>query len=146
MKFREDSSRGFQVTERTRFVTDRWTDAREKTICLPTLRGRHNKRVHKRIGFLLPMHYTVYIRKIMKNTQFSLYLINSLVTLTEINTVVTKSSSTDSTYVYTFGKKLRNTSCVSRVNFKFFIHSKKCFIGTFQLVNICSIQSCLCIK
>ena len=26
MKFREDSFRGFQVTERTRFVTDRWTD------------------------------------------------------------------------------------------------------------------------
>ena len=32
MKFREDSFRGFQVTERTRFVTDRqadiWTDGR----------------------------------------------------------------------------------------------------------------------
>ena len=47
MKFREDSFRGFQVTERTRFVTDRQTDrqtdgqtdARGKTICLPTLRG-----------------------------------------------------------------------------------------------------------
>ena len=43
MKFREDSFRGFQVTERTRFVTDRRTDgrtdARGKTICLPTLRG-----------------------------------------------------------------------------------------------------------
>ena len=26
MKFREDSLRGFQVTERTRFVTDRRTD------------------------------------------------------------------------------------------------------------------------
>ena len=26
MKFREDSFRGFQVTERTRFVTDRQTD------------------------------------------------------------------------------------------------------------------------
>ena len=43
MKFREDSLRGFQVTERTRFVTDRRTDrrtdARGKTICLPTLRG-----------------------------------------------------------------------------------------------------------
>ena len=51
MKFREDSLRGFQVTERTRFVTDRQTDgqtdrrtdgqtdARGKTICLPTLRG-----------------------------------------------------------------------------------------------------------
>ena len=29
MKFREDSFRGFQVTERTRFVTDRRTDRRE---------------------------------------------------------------------------------------------------------------------
>ena len=28
MKFREDSLRGFQVTERTRFVTDRQTDRR----------------------------------------------------------------------------------------------------------------------
>ena len=28
MKFREDSFRGFQVTERTRFVTDRRTDGR----------------------------------------------------------------------------------------------------------------------
>ena len=48
MKFREDSLRGFQVTERTRFVTDRQTDgrtgARGKTICLPTLKGGgHNK-------------------------------------------------------------------------------------------------------
>ena len=51
MKFREDSFKGFQVTERTRFVTDRrtdrqtdrQTDARGKTICLPTLggEGRH---------------------------------------------------------------------------------------------------------
>ena len=43
MKFREDSFRGFQVTERTQFVTDRQTDgqtdARGKTICLPALRG-----------------------------------------------------------------------------------------------------------
>ena len=45
MKFREDSFRGFQVTERTRFVTDRRTDGQtdgqtpgEKQ-CLPTLRG-----------------------------------------------------------------------------------------------------------
>ena len=29
MKFREDSFRGFQVTERTRFVTDRRTDRRQ---------------------------------------------------------------------------------------------------------------------
>ena len=32
MKFREDSLRGFQVTERTRFVTDGQTDARGKTM------------------------------------------------------------------------------------------------------------------
>ena len=45
MKFHEDSLRGFQVTERTRFVTDRQTDGRtdrrtpgEKQ-CLPTLKG-----------------------------------------------------------------------------------------------------------
>ena len=37
MKFSEDSLRGFQVTEQTRFVTDRQTNARGKTICLPTL-------------------------------------------------------------------------------------------------------------
>ena len=34
MKFREDSFRGFQVTERTRFVTDRQTD-RQKDIRTP---------------------------------------------------------------------------------------------------------------
>ena len=45
MKFREDSLRGFQVTKRTRFVTDRQTDILtdgrpgKTTICLPTLRG-----------------------------------------------------------------------------------------------------------
>ena len=47
MKFHEDSLRGSQVTERTRFMTDRQTDgqtdrqtdARGKTICLPTLKG-----------------------------------------------------------------------------------------------------------
>ena len=51
MKFPEDGLRGFQVTERTQFVTDRQTDgrtdrqtdgqtdARGKTICLPTLKG-----------------------------------------------------------------------------------------------------------
>ena len=38
MKFREDNIRGFQVTERTRFVTDRQTEARSKTMCLPTLK------------------------------------------------------------------------------------------------------------
>ena len=47
IEFRKDSLRGFQVTERTRFVTDRQTDrrtdgqtdARGKTVCLPTLKG-----------------------------------------------------------------------------------------------------------
>ena len=47
IKFREYSLSGFQVIERTRFVTDRQTDgqtdgqtdARGKTICLPTLKG-----------------------------------------------------------------------------------------------------------
>ena len=40
MKFREDSLRCFQVTERTRFVpqTDGRT-ARRKIICYPTLKG-----------------------------------------------------------------------------------------------------------
>ena len=38
LKFREDSLRGFQVTERTRFVTDRRTDALGKTMRLPTLK------------------------------------------------------------------------------------------------------------
>ena len=38
IKFREYSLSGFQVIERTRFVTDRQTDARGKTICLPTLK------------------------------------------------------------------------------------------------------------
>ena len=42
IKFREYSLSGFQVIERTRFVTDRQTDgqtdARGK-ICLPTLKG-----------------------------------------------------------------------------------------------------------
>ena len=62
MKFPEDSFRGFQVTEPTRFVTDRQTDrqtdgqtdARGKTICLPTLRGRHNnsKNINARVTIL----------------------------------------------------------------------------------------------
>ena len=58
IKFREYSLHGFQVIERTQFVTDRQTDRRTdrqtdrqrdaqgKTICLPTLKGgRHNKYV-----------------------------------------------------------------------------------------------------
>ena len=45
MKFREDSLRGFQVTERTRFVTDRQTDGRSgKNNMSPNPEGgRHNK-------------------------------------------------------------------------------------------------------
>ena len=45
MKFREDSLRGFQVTERTRFVTDRQTDGRPgKNNMSPNPKGgRHNK-------------------------------------------------------------------------------------------------------
>ena len=60
MKFRRNICNGYQVIERTRFVTDRQTDpqthrptdtqthrhtdARGKTICLPTLAGgRHNE-------------------------------------------------------------------------------------------------------
>ena len=46
MKFREDSFRGFQVTERTRFVTDRRTDGqtpREKQYVSQPFGGRHNQ-------------------------------------------------------------------------------------------------------
>ena len=39
IKFREYSLSGFQVIERTLSVTDRQTDTRAKTICLPTLKG-----------------------------------------------------------------------------------------------------------
>ena len=49
MKFREDSFRGFQVTERTRFVTDRQTDGHpdrrtpgEKQYVSQPFGGRHN--------------------------------------------------------------------------------------------------------
>ena len=47
MKFHEDSLRGFQVTERTQFVTDRQTDgqtdARGKNNMSPNPEGgRHN--------------------------------------------------------------------------------------------------------
>ena len=61
IKFHEDSFRGFQVTERTRFVTDRWTDGRKdgrkdgrtdtrgKTICLPTLRGGDINNLNRKV-------------------------------------------------------------------------------------------------
>ena len=44
MKFRQDSLRGFQVTERTRFVTDRQTDGRlGKTNMSPNPEGGRHK-------------------------------------------------------------------------------------------------------
>ena len=43
MKFHEDSLRGFQVVERTRFLTDRQTDGRGKNNMSPNPEGgRHN--------------------------------------------------------------------------------------------------------
>ena len=47
MKFREDSLRGFQVTEWTRFVIDRQTDRRsgKKNMSPNPEGGRHNKNV-----------------------------------------------------------------------------------------------------
>ena len=46
MKFREDSLRGFQVTERTRFVTDRRTNRhpRKNNMSPNPEGGRHNTR------------------------------------------------------------------------------------------------------
>ena len=41
MKFREDSFMGFQVTERTRFVTDGQTDGEKQYVSQP-FGGRHN--------------------------------------------------------------------------------------------------------
>ena len=56
MKFREDSFRGFQVTERTRFVTDRQTDGQtdrqtpgEKQYVSQPFGGRHNFALELRI-------------------------------------------------------------------------------------------------
>ena len=46
MKFREDSFRGLQVTERTRFVTDGRTDGQtpgEKQYVSQPFGGRHNE-------------------------------------------------------------------------------------------------------
>ena len=51
MKFREDSLRGFQVTERTRFVTDRQTDGRPgKNNMSPNPEGRRHKN-HAKVLF-----------------------------------------------------------------------------------------------
>ena len=58
MKFREDSFRGFQVTERTRFVTDRRTDGQidgrtyrqtpgEKQYVSQPFGGRQRHKKHK---------------------------------------------------------------------------------------------------
>ena len=57
MKFREDSFRGFQVTERTRFVTDRWTDRRtpgEKQYVSQLFGGRHNNIMVERTSLMYP--------------------------------------------------------------------------------------------
>ena len=54
MKFREDSFRGFQVTERTRFVTDRQTDRQtpgEKQYVSQPFGGRH-KNINARVTVL----------------------------------------------------------------------------------------------
>ena len=61
MKFREDSFRGFQVTERTRFVTDRQTDRQTdgRTSGRPGKNnmspnpsgGRHNERIKSIVTF-----------------------------------------------------------------------------------------------
>ena len=63
MKFREDSFRGFQVTERTRFVTDRRTDRRtdgqtpgEKQYVSQPFGGRHNETILKRRSFATVLH------------------------------------------------------------------------------------------
>ena len=52
MKVRCNVCNGYQVIERTPFCdgqTDRHTDARGKTICLPTLAGgRHNFNLHEK--------------------------------------------------------------------------------------------------
>ena len=56
IKFCKYSLRGFQVMERTRFVTDRQTDAWGKTICLATLKGEimmHN--VHQKRLLHMPV-------------------------------------------------------------------------------------------
>ena len=50
IKFREYSLSGYQVIERTPFVTDRRMDAWGKTLCLPTLKGGDiiTQIIHKR--------------------------------------------------------------------------------------------------
>ena len=73
IKFPEKSLRGFQVIERTQFVTDRQsdgqTDARGKTICLPSLKGGDiiipgcNKKVmlwSRTLGVLWKTHYNFF--------------------------------------------------------------------------------------
>ena len=60
MKFREDTFRGFQVTERTRFVTDRQTDGRtdrqtpgEKQYVSQPFGGRHNNNLIKNTQYII---------------------------------------------------------------------------------------------
>ena len=72
MKFREDSFRGFQVTERTRFVTDRQTDIRtdrrpgKNNMSPNPSGGRHNKTIldkNKKLNIkTLPIFFCSYHR------------------------------------------------------------------------------------
>ena len=103
MKFREDSLRGFQVTERTRFVTDRRTgqmegrtDARGKTICQPILKGgRHNlilkykkgsRSIYEKHGGCLLYWFVYTVVYLLKR---SLLWINSLVLVQSTNQIGT---------------------------------------------------------
>ena len=60
MKFREDSFRGFQVTERTRFVTDRRTDGHP---------GKNNMSPNPSGGDIIktPMLYTAIFHRCKKD-------------------------------------------------------------------------------
>ena len=68
--FREYSFSGFQVIEQTRFVTDRQTDARGKTICLPTLKGETYLHVYDEtpnlVNFVLLSLTELYLQQIMQ--------------------------------------------------------------------------------
>ena len=58
MKFLEDSLRGFQVTERTRFVTDRRTDGR--TDRRP---GKNNMSPNPSGGDIMTQKHTIFMSK-----------------------------------------------------------------------------------
>ena len=57
MKFREDCFRGFQVTERTRFVTDRRTSGRpgKNNMSPNPSGGRHNNKTKVQISCMVTM-------------------------------------------------------------------------------------------